>query len=224
MPATLAPVFVRELKLTNFRNYTSLKLEMDERHVVLTGDNGAGKTNLMEAISFLSPGRGLRRAKYDKVGRSLSSGAWSVFCELEGAQGPVSIGTGLYETAMGVESIRRVRINSAPAKAADELLEHSRIVWLTPSMDGLFTGGAAERRKFLDRMVLAIDPMHGRRVADFEKSMRGRNKLLSEDAPDSQWMDALEAQMAELGTAIIAARMEFIDLLSNAIINNHDSA
>ena len=135
MSATLAPIFVKELKLTDFRNYTSLKLELDERHVVLTGENGAGKTNLMEAISFLSPGRGLRRAKYDKVGRASSSGAWSVFCELKGAQGPVSIGTGLYETAAGVETTRRVRINGAAVKATDELLEHSRIVWLTPSMD-----------------------------------------------------------------------------------------
>lgn len=218
------PVFVRELKLTTFRNYTSLSLDLDERHVILTGENGSGKTNLMEAVSFLSPGRGLRRSTYDKVGQASFSGAWSVFVNMEGAQGDVSIGTGLQETAVGVETSRRVRINGTSAKTSDELLDHSRIVWLTPAMDGLFTGGASERRKFLDRMVLAIDPLHGRRVAGFEKAMRSRNKLLSDDAPDPQWLDALENQMAELGTAIVAARMELIDLLSSAIIENHDAA
>ncbi len=220
--ANLLPVFVRELKLTDYRNYQTLKLEIDQRHVVLTGENGSGKTNLMEAVSFLSPGRGLRRATYDSVGKANRSGAWSVFAELEGAQGEVFIGTGLMETPAGVETQRRVRINGTPAKTSDELLDHSRIVWLTPAMDGLFTGPASERRKFLDRLVLAIDPHHGRRVLDFEKAMRGRNKLLSEDNGHAQWLDAVEAQMAELGIAIAAARMELVSLMSAVIVRNND--
>ncbi len=223
-------VFLRELKLTGFRNYASLKLDLDERHVVLTGENGSGKTNLMEAVSFLSPGRGLRRASYESVGKTGTSGAWTVFAEIDGACGPVSIGTGLGETAAGVDTQRRVRINGTQAKAIDELLDHSRIVWLTPAMDGLFTGPAGERRKFLDRLVLAIDPMHGRRVLDFEKAMRGRNKLLADDgaygppAPHNhaQWLDAVEAQMAELGTAIAAARVELVSLLSSTIVRQND--
>lgn len=219
-----SPVFVRELKLSTFRNYTSVQLDFDERHVVLTGENGSGKTNLMEAVSFLSPGRGLRRAKYDQVGQVSFNGAWTVFTQMEGAQGPVKIGTGLQETATGVETSRRVRINGTAIKTSDELLDHSRIVWLTPSMDGLFTGGASDRRKFIDRLVLAIDPLHGRRVGDFEKAMRSRNKLLSHDMPDPQWLDALETQMAELGTAIVAARMELIEILSSAIIANHEES
>jgi len=218
----LLPVYLRELKLAGFRNYQTLGLELDQRHVVLTGENGSGKTNLMEAVSFLSPGRGLRRAAYETVGKSNQSGAWSVFAELEGAQGDVSIGTGLSETAAGVETQRRVRINGTPVKTNDELLDHSRIIWLTPAMDGLFTGPAGERRKFLDRLVLAIDPMHGRRVLDFEKAMRGRNKLLSEENTHAQWLDAVEAQMAELGIAIAAARMELVSLLSTVIIRNND--
>ncbi|MGB7286379.1 MAG: DNA replication/repair protein RecF [Salaquimonas sp.] len=223
----LSSVYLRELKLTGFRNYASLKLELDQRHVILTGENGSGKTNLMEAVSFLSPGRGLRRAPYDAVGKANTSGAWSVFVDLEGAEGPVSIGTGLTQTAAGVESVRRVRINATQAKTADELLDHSRIVWLTPAMDGLFTGPAGERRKFLDRLVLAIDPQHGRRVGDFEKAMRGRNKLLSDDRSSeqqSQWLDAVEAQMAELGTAIAAARVELVSLLSHVIVKNNNPA
>ena len=217
-------VFLRELKLTSFRNYGSQKMSLDERHVVLTGENGSGKTNLMEAVSFLSPGRGLRRAAYDVIGQAGASGAWSVFSELQGAHGPVSIGTGLTETAAGVETQRRVRINGTQAKAIDELLDHSRIVWLTPAMDGLFTGPAGERRKFLDRLVLAIDPMHGRRVLDFEKAMRGRNKLLTEDQAHAEWLDAVEAQMAELGTAIASARVELVSLLSSMIVRHNDPA
>lgn len=222
-------VFLSELKLTGFRNYSTMKLELDERHVVLTGENGSGKTNLLEAVSFLSPGRGLRRASYDAVGNTHTSGAWSVFAELEGAEGDVSIGTGLTETAAGVETTRRVRINGTQVKTADELLDHSRIVWLTPAMDGLFTGSASDRRKFLDRLVLAIDPHHGRRVLDFEKAMRGRNKILSDDgghsnqsSQSSGWLDAVEAQMAELGTAIAAARVELVSLLSTVIVKHHD--
>ncbi len=223
-PPRSRPVYLRELKLSQFRNYATLRLELDERHVVLTGENGSGKTNLMEAVSFLSPGRGLRRAAYDRVGQANASGAWSVFCELEGAEGPVAIGTGLSESAAGIDTQRKVRINGTQAKTIDELLDHSRIVWLTPTMDGLFTGPASERRKFLDRFVLAIDPLHGRRVLDFEKAMRGRNRLLADDHPQSEWLDAIEAQMAELGTAIAAARVELALLLSAVIIRHNDPA
>ncbi len=215
-------VYVEKLKLTSFRNYSATSIDADQRHVVLTGENGAGKTNILEAVSFLSPGRGMRRATYDAIGNNKGSGAWTVFARLNGAQGEVSIGTGLQETALGVESGRKVHINGAQAKTADVLLEHCRILWLTPAMDGLFTGSAGDRRRFLDRMVLAIDPAHGRRVADFEKTLRSRNKLLSEDAPDYRWLDATEAQLAELGIAIASARHELVTLLSEVIVKNND--
>lgn len=222
--SAIVPVFLTGLKLTAFRNYRSVMLELDRRHVVLTGENGSGKTNLLEAVSFLSPGRGLRRAPYESVGNKAGSGAWSVFAELDGAQGPVSIGTGLSESAAGVETQRRVRINGTPARVADELLDHSRIVWLTPAMDGLFTGTSSDRRRFLDRLVLAIDPLHGRRVANFEKAMRSRNRLLSEDDANARWLDAIEAQMAELGTAIAAARAELVSLLTAMIVRHQAAA
>lgn len=219
-----ARIHLTRLKLTGFRNYETLSLDLDSRHVVLTGENGSGKTNLLEAVSFLSPGRGLRRAPYDRIARHGGDGAWSVFVHLEGANGPVDIGTGIASGPAGPESQRRVRINGTAARAIDELLDHSRVTWLTPAMDGLFTGPAGERRKFLDRMVLAIDPGHGRRVADFEKAMRGRNRLLGEERPQESWLDAVEAQMAELGVAIAVARAEFASLLSAAIIRGHDPA
>lgn len=220
----MARIHLTQLKLTSFRNYAALRMECDRRHVVLTGENGAGKTNLLEAVSFLSPGRGLRRASLDQVARAGGTGAWSVYAELEGAAGPVSIGTGLVETALGAETQRRVRINGAQARTVDELLDHSRIVWLTPAMDGLFTGPASDRRKFLDRLVLAIDPAHGRRAADFEKAMRQRNRLLSDPSLDARWLDAIEAQMVETGVALALARMELASMLAGVIVRGADPA
>jgi len=220
----MARVHLTQLKLSTFRNYDALRMDCDRRHVVLTGENGAGKTNILEAVSFLSPGRGLRRAGLDEIGKAGSGGAWSVFCELEGAAGPVSLGTGVLETAAGPESQRRVRINGAQARTADELLEHCRVVWLTPAMDGLFTGPAGDRRKFLDRLVLAIDAGHGRRAADYEKAMRQRNRLLTETDPDRRWLDAIEAQMVETGVALLLARIEMVGLMTAAIIRDADPA
>ncbi len=215
-------VHIDRLKLTDFRNHPTTTIDVDERHVVIFGENGAGKTNILEAVSFLSPGRGMRRAAYDQIGRASTSGAWTVFARLNGPNDEVSIGTGLQQTALGVETQRKVHINGAQARTSDALLEHSRILWLTPSMDGLFTGPAGDRRRFLDRMVLAVDPTHGRRVSDFEKTMRARNKLLAEPYPDAQWLDANEAQLAELGVAVASARHEMVSLLSRSIVENND--
>lgn len=220
--ARLAPVYLTKLKLDSFRNYEKLSIELDQRHVVLTGNNGAGKTNLLEAVSFLSPGKGLRRANYSSVARSGTTGAWSVFAQIEGASGPVSIGTGLQETALGVDNKRKIRINNMPINTSEELLDHLRITWLVPAMDGLFTGPATDRRRYLDRLVLAIDPAHGRRVTNFDKSMRARNKILADEMPDASWLDAVEIQMAEHGVAIASARVELISLLSTLIIRNND--
>lgn len=217
IPSSPAHVWIGELKLYQFRNYTSLRLTLDQRHVVLTGENGAGKTNLLEAVSFLSPGRGLRRAAYGQVAKADGDTTWAVHTQVEGADGPVSIGTGLQLGPQGLESARKVHINSATAKSTDALLEHSRILWLTPAMDGLFTGSAGDRRRFLDRMVLAIDPTHGRRVSDFERAMRSRNKLLEDHSADASWLDGLEQQLAETGVAIAFARAELVALLRSII-------
>ncbi len=208
-------VTIFSLKLHDFRNYASIALGLDGRHVVLTGANGAGKTNLMEAVSFLTPGRGLRRAAYADVAREGAPGGFSVFAAIDGMQGEVEIGTGT-ETGEEGQS-RRLRLNGTAARSVDELLEHLRVVWLTPSMDGLFTGASSDRRRFLDRLVLSLDPDHGRRAADFDKAMRGRNRLLSEPRPDARWLDALELQMAELGVAMALARRELVGLLAGIV-------
>lgn len=207
---------VARLLLTDFRNYESLTLDFAPGPVVLTGDNGAGKTNLLEAISFLTPGRGLRRAAHEDVARGGSVG-FAIHARVEGDFGEVEIGTGNLFDKGSEASGRRVRINGATARSADEMLEWLRVIWLTPAMDSLFTGPAAERRRFIDRLVLAIDAAHGRRALDYEKAMRGRNRLLSEQARDDAWFEAIETQMAETGTAIAAARVEIVRLLAGMV-------
>ena len=207
-----------QLKLFHFRNWGVHALKLDGRHVVLTGENGAGKTNLMEAVSLLSPGRGLRRASYGDMLQASTANGFAIHADLETPNGPFEIGTAVAApNSEETGAQRRISINGAPAKTADALLEVLRVVWLTPAMDGLFTGTAGDRRRFLDRMVLAIDPAHGRRAADYEKALRGRNRLLAEDRPDPRWLDAVEAQIAELGIAIAAARDEVVQLLAAMI-------
>ncbi|WMT87090.1 DNA replication/repair protein RecF [Pelagibacterium sp. 26DY04] len=200
--------YISRLRLTGFRNYASAALDLDHRHVVLTGENGAGKTNLIEAISLLAPGRGLRRAAFDALGTVGGDGPWAVAASVETPFGPVDIGTGTSQDA----SARRVRINGANARSVEEMSEHLRVLWLTPSMDGLFTGPAGERRRFLDRLVTTLHPGHSSAVNDFEKAMRQRNRLL-EDNGDPAWLSAIEAQMAELASAIHFARADSLDHL-----------
>jgi DNA replication and repair protein RecF len=192
-----------------------LAVDLAPGAVVFSGDNGAGKTNLLEAISLLTPGRGLRRAPYADVAREGGDGGFAVHARLDGPDGQIEIGTGI-SVGEG-EGGRRVRINGAPARSADDMLEWLRVVWLTPAMDALFTGPAADRRRFLDRLVLAIDPGHGQRALDYEKAMRGRNRLLTEGSRDGSWFEAIETQMAETGVAIAAARAELVRLLAAMI-------
>lgn len=213
-----AQVHIETLRLTNFRNYATLSLALEPGAVVLTGENGAGKTNLLEAISFLSPGRGLRRATLDEVTMIGSEGGFAVHAELAGPFGTCRIGTG---TAGGLadsgDTVRRVRIDGEPARSAEAMLEWLRVIWITPAMDALFTGPGADRRRFLDRLVLAIDPAHGRRALDYEKAMRARNRLFADEVRDSAWFEAIETQMAETGVAIAAARAEMVRLLDSMI-------
>lgn len=208
-----AQTHITRLSLTDFRNYAGLAIDLRPGAVVFTGDNGAGKTNLLEAISLFTPGRGLRRAPYGDVAREGGDGGFALHAVLDGPQGEVEIGTGM----VNGEATRRVRINGAPARSADAMLEWLRVVWLTPAMDALFTGPAGDRRRFLDRLVLAIDAGHGQRALDYEKAMRGRNRLLADGSRDGAWFEAIEQQMAETGVAIAAARTELMRLLAAMI-------
>ncbi|MER9656448.1 DNA replication/repair protein RecF [Mesorhizobium sp. M0152] len=218
-----AQTYISKLILTNFRNYATLAIDLAPGAVIFSGDNGAGKTNLLEAISFLTPGRGLRRAPYADVAREGGDGGFALHARLDGPDGQVEIGTGVSGGDSAGEGGRRVRINGAPARSAEDMLEWLRVVWLTPAMDALFTGPAADRRRFVDRLVLAIDPGHGQRALDYEKAMRGRNRLLTEGSRDDRWFDAIETQMAETGVAIAAARAELVRLLATMIDRLPDS-
>lgn len=214
--ADIFPTRIRALKLTNFRNYQHLDATFEAPSVVLTGPNGAGKTNLLEALSYLSPGRGLRRAQYGDVALEETKGGnglWAISTRLEAPHGDVDIGSGLVANDGLVEKNRKIRIDRETVKNADTLTEYARLLWLTPSMDGLFTGPAGDRRRFLDRLVLAVDPTHGRRVNAFDKAVRGRNRILEEAFTNEAWLDAAEMQVAELGVAITAARLETVAML-----------
>jgi DNA replication and repair protein RecF len=220
VPEHVTRTSIARLRLTAFRNYAALSLDLDPRSVVLTGPNGAGKTNLLEAVSFLSPGRGLRRAQLDQIARQGGDGTWAVAATVATPAGTVDIGTGVAMGADGPEARRTVRINLTSGRSSDALLDHLRVLWLTPAMDGLFAAPASERRRFLDRAVLAIDRSHGTRVNAFEKAMRGRNRLLAEGTGHGSWLDAIETQMAELAVAIAAARREWAALIVPLIAEN----
>jgi DNA replication and repair protein RecF len=204
--------YISRLRLTQFRNYQSAALDLDARHVVLIGRNGAGKTNLLEAISLLAPDRGLRRAPFEELAAHGSDGSWAVAATVEAPAGPAAIGTGF----SAGEAARKVRINGAPARRVEEMSDYLRLLWLTPAMDGLFSGPAGDRRRFLDRLVTTLVPQHSATVADYERAMRQRNRLLEENA-DPIWIGALEAQMAELAAAVHFARIDCIAHLSELI-------
>ncbi len=181
--------------------------------VVLTGENGSGKTNLLEAVSFLTPGRGLRRAELLEIPRSGGGGGFAINAQIASGDDEWTVGTGTLGIAVGEPLTRRVRINGANVRSADAFLDILRVVWLTPAMDALFTGPAADRRRFLDRLTLAIDTTHGQRALAFEKAMRNRNRMLSDGVTDRRWFEAAENQMVESGVAIAAARSELVRLL-----------
>jgi DNA replication and repair protein RecF len=198
------------LTLTNFRSYRSASLHLESGPVVLVGANGAGKTNLIEAVSFLVPGRGLRRATLDEVAFAEGDGSWAVAGEIEGALGLVRLGTGVEAVHEGESPLRKCRIDREPVSSAAAFADHLRVIWLTPAMDGLFSGAASERRRFLDRLVLAIDAEHAGRVSALERSLRSRNRLLEEARPDAHWLDAVEHETAELAVAVAALRSQTV--------------
>jgi DNA replication and repair protein RecF len=218
-PAVLA---VRQLRLTDFRNYRQLRLDCDMAPVVLVGANGAGKTNLLEALSFLVPGRGLRRARLDEVCRRTRSkepqpAAWAVAATLDTPDGRLAIGTGL-EPARSETSLPRrvVRIDGRPASSQTALGLHVAAVWLTPQLDRLFLDGASERRRFLDRLVTALHPEHAGDVAAYENALRQRARLLGEGNRDPHWFTALEDTMARHGVALAANRADTVQRLDAA--------
>jgi DNA replication and repair protein RecF len=217
-----AQVGVRRLALADFRSYASLDVAVNGHLIVLIGDNGAGKTNLLEALSLLAPGRGLRRAELRDCARDRGSGGFAISVEFETQKGGVRLGTGI-EPQTNAPPQRNYRINREPARSIRGFSDHVRVVWLTPAMDGLFMGSAGDRRRFVDRLVLAIDADHSTRVAALERTLRSRNRVLEEGpSADSGWLDAIEQEAAELAIAVAAARIETVSRLSALITETRD--
>lgn len=202
------------LLLSDFRNHRATAIEGTARFNLLIGDNGAGKTNVLEAISLFAPGRGLRRASLADMPAQAGGGGFAVSAELATPAGPVRLGTGVSPDRPGR---RVVQVNQAEAPAV-RLGEWLGIGWLTPAMDRLFAEGASARRRFLDRLVLALEPVHARTAARLDAALRERNRLLADAAePDPQWLDAIEAQIAEAGAAVAQARARLVTRLDAAL-------
>ncbi|HWW65448.1 MAG TPA: DNA replication/repair protein RecF [Sphingomonadaceae bacterium] len=202
---------VLRLALTDFRSYAQATLAAAPGFVVLTGENGAGKTNILEALSLLAPGRGLRQAALSDMARSDGPGGFAVAARLTDE---LDLGTG---TLASAPDRRQVRINGASAPAG-ALAEWLSILWLTPAMDRLFVEGAGGRRRFLDRLVLALEPGHALHATRYEAAMRARNRLLAEEGgADPAWLAALEAGMAEHGAALADARARTVTALAERV-------
>lgn len=213
-PPPVPPAAVRRLRLTDFRCYAALDLELEPAPVALYGANGAGKTNLLEALSFLVPGRGLRSAGADGVARKDASGAaeaWAVFAEMETRDGEVRLGVGARNGGR-----RETRIDGEPAPQG-ELARLVPMIWLTPAQDRLFAGPRADRLKFFDRLVYAADPAHAEAATAYDKVRMRRQRLLDEGQADPAWLNALESEMAGHGVAMAAARLDALIRLQGEI-------
>jgi DNA replication and repair protein RecF len=213
LPPAHDRVTISGLTLRDLRNHAALDVGFATPLVVFTGENGAGKTNLLESISLLAPGRGLRRAAFDDITRHGAAHGWAVGATILRNGEETRVATGLFEGAPGDARTRKVRVNGAPAATADTLVDYIRVLWLTPAMDSLFLGPASERRRFLDRLALTLDATHGRRARDFERLLTQRNRLL-DDGGSAAWLDAVEAQLAGHAVALALARTETAALLS----------
>lgn len=217
-------LWIERVQLTNFRNYQSAIVEVGAEPVVLVGANGAGKTNFLEAISLLAPGQGLRRAPFCDLGLASGDGNWSVAGRVHTALGTIDIGTGM-TGAGGGEGGRQgrfVRIDGEAHSGSGALADYVEMVWLTPAMDGLFTGPAGERRRFLDRLILCFDAGYRTRVGRFERAMQSRNKLLSDGVRENALIEGFELAMAENGVAVAAQRAETVASLAQVIGRRRD--
>lgn len=243
MIPTSNALWVERLALTNFRNYASLVIEATAQPQVIAGANGSGKTNMLEALSLLAPGQGMRRAPFNEIPRGGGDGGFAVAARAHTLNGTADIGTGLQSARMGSDPAdltpvtisqfehgvrpagsdpgrergRIVRIDGEAQTGSGVLADYLEIVWVTPAMDGLFTGAASERRRFLDRLILCFDPAYRTIAGRFERAMTARNRLLSDGVRDNAQLTGFERVMAEAGIAVAAARLEAVAAMAAII-------
>jgi DNA replication and repair protein RecF len=217
-PALPPRLWVEQLRLKNYRNYASLALKFTAEPIVLLGPNGAGKTNLLEAVSLLTAGQGLRRAPLSELARAGGDGDWAISARVQTASGPIDIGTGLMANPEGARSGRIVKVNGQMQGGSGVLADLVEMFWITPCMDSLFTGPGADRRRFLDRLILCFDPGYRTRLGHFERAMTQRNRLLSDNVRQAAQYEGLERVLAETGVAIAAARAEAVAQLRATIV------
>lgn len=204
-PAPEPRLWIERIQLTDFRNYAAHVMKAGPAPVVLCGANGAGKTNLLEAISLLSSGQGLRRAPFPDLARA-GQGSWAVAARLHTPAGIYNVGTGLADTEPGARAKRIVRINGETQAGSGVLSDYAEMLWLTPAMDGLFTGPAADRRRFLDRLIQCFDSGYRAQLGQFERAMQQRNRLLADNVSSGLRFEGFERVMGEAGVAIAASR------------------
>ncbi len=207
VPAVTSSLFLSSISLRDFRNYSEARIEVTPAPILVLGPNGTGKTNLLEALSLLAPGRGMRRARGEHLARHNTTGAWGVAATMQSSNGPFQIGTGVPPDSETGRRIMRLNGDTVSQAEIGTLLSAS---WLTPQMDGVFVGSPGGRRRFLDRLVIAFDPAHIARTNRYEKSLRERAVLLTEKRGDDAWLSALELTLAEAAVAITAARLALI--------------
>lgn len=219
-------VRLTRLGLRDYRNYAALDLRLDGRHVCLFGQNGSGKTNLLEAVSMLSPGRGLRGAEFSDLVRQTQEGeaarGWAISTSVRDGDVDRRISLALELDEQG-RSRRTARLDGADT-AQQDLGELMRVIWLTPAMDRVFAGPAGDRRRFLDRQVLAHFPSHAAASAGYEKAMRQRNALLEQGRSDPAWLDAIEVGMASAGAAMAIHRIDAVKVMQEAILARPEGA
>jgi DNA replication and repair protein RecF len=216
---------IARLTLADFRNHAALDVELDPRPVCLFGANGAGKTNILEALTMLAPGRGLRSASLTDVARTgddMRVQPWAVSARVLQDGEETVLGAGAERTPEG--GVKRVARRDGQPATATELAEAARMTWLTPAMDRLWSGPAGDRRKFFDRLTLARASQHGTSAAAYERAMRERQRLLSDRVFDDTWLNGLEREMSAHGAAIAAARVETLHRLQEAIDARPDGA
>jgi DNA replication and repair protein RecF len=194
---------IGKLNLTDFRNHSYSSITTDKDFILLTGSNGSGKTNILEAISMFSASKGLRSSNLVDQSNTKGSGGWSIFMEVHSELGNLKLGTGINKPDLINGKARQCRVDGTSYKSPKIFTNYLGIIWLTPQMDGLFTGQKSDRRKFFDKLINLIEIEHSENVKTYERLIMQRNKVLARlDILEDKWLDNLEKQIAQLATQI----------------------